>query len=368
MEFTIRRESLLEPLQLVVSVVEKKQTLPILSHVLLAVDTAKLCLTGSNLEVELKAEVSQLDVFQEGRITVPARKLLDICRLLPEESELKLQLKETKLCIKSAKSSYTLSTLAADKFPVIECAGTASSIHVQSDNLLILFKKTCFAMAQNDVRFFLNGMNLRFVREALIATTTNGHRLATSEIKLEVKLPGDLQSIIIPRKAVIELMRLLEQGVETAELRVGDNYIAVSAGPYQFLSKLIEGRFPAYKKAAEVSQSKKAYVDKKSLHAALVRVAVLSDEKHRGIFCQFSQNELKLYSDNIQQEQAEEHLNVDYHAEEITFCVNVDYLLDVLNALEGQKLCITMSSSESSLLFEDPLDEDSAYVIMPMKL
>ena len=367
MEFKVAREALLEPLQLVVSVVEKRQTLPILSHVLLVIKDEMLAMTGSNLEVELQAHVPLLNVTQEGDFTVSARKLLDICRLLPDESEMHCIVKEAKMTIKTCQGRYSLATLPAEQYPSIEQSKVLSTLEMSGNNLLILLKKTCFSMAQNDVRYFLNGECLRFANNILTAVATNGHRLATSTVTLE-NPSASVQTLILPRKAVLELMRLLDQDLPQLSLQIGENYIKVVAGCYQFVSKLIEGRFPMYKKMEDDPQSKKAYINRQDLKACLVRVAVLSDEKHRGIYCQFEENNLKLYSDNTQQERAEETLSMDYQSEPITLCVNVDYLLDVLNALSGDKLCITVTSTESSILFEDPEDKETSYIIMPMKL
>ena len=367
MEFCVLREVLLGPLQLVVSVVEKRQTYAILSHVLLLTKADKLILTGSNLEVELQAQVPLLAMVAEGEITVSARKLLDICRLLPEGSQISFKLQDSKVAIKTEQGSYSLASLAAADYPRIELRQALGSVQLKSDNFLILLKKTCFAMAQNDVRFFLNGLCLKFNQTFLEATATNGHRLATSTIALE-KLDEALQSIILPRKAVLELMRLLEQSFNDISLQVGENFLTISAGCYQFVSKLVEGRFPVYKKMAESEQTKHVLINKQSLKACLVRVAILSDEKHRGIFGEFNDKQLKLYSDNTQQERAEEVIDIEYAGEKLTICVNVDYLLDVLNTLGGDIVRISITDAETGILFEDPEDEDSSYVIMPMKL
>jgi len=367
MEFKITREALLEPLQLVVSVVEKRQTLAILSHVMLAVNENTLKIMGSNLEVELQADVPLLEMKQGGATTVSARKLLDICRLLPDECELRFSLKEAKVLIKTSQGQYSLATLSAEQYPNIEQSKYLGVEQVDSSNLLVLLRKTCFSMALNDVRYFLNGVCLRFANQTLTAIATNGHRLATSTINLDNNVSA-VHSLILPRKAVLELMRLLDQYLGQTSLQIGENYIKVAAGCYQFVSKLIEGRFPTYKKLEDDPQSKKAFINRQEFKACLVRVAVLSDEKYRGIFCQFENNVLKLYSDNTQHERAEESLNVDYQSDPVTLCVNVDYLLDVLNALSGNSLCLTLTSTESSILFEDPEDKETTYIIMPMKL
>ena len=367
MKFSINRESLLRPLQQVSGVVERRQTLPILSNLLLRVSGSKLSMTGTDLEVEM---VSQLNasVDLEGDITVPARKFVDICRELPDQAEIDVTLKEDRLEIRSGRFRSNLSTLPAADFPAVEVADAERQVTIPASEMKSLLDLTAFAMAQQDVRYFLNGMLIEETGGTLKCVATDGHRLAMNYHALGNGRSEVDQQVIIPRKGVSELQRLLNDCDGDVELAFGGSHLRLSTGAFELTTKLVDGRFPDYERVIPRNGDKHVLANKQDLRRALNRTAILSNEKFRGIRVNFSEGLVTLSTNNPEQEDAEETVPVDYQGSPLEIGFNVGYLLDVLNVIRGDTVKITVFDGNSSALIEDPSVENALYVIMPMKL
>ena len=366
MKVTISREALLKPLQVVGGVVEKRQTLPILGNVLMQVEKGKLTFTGTDLEVELTATTS-IEGGTDGEITLPARKFSDICRALPDHAVVELLVESDKAMIRSGKSRFSLSTLPATEFPATENVSGAFSFKVAQGVLKSLIDQTHFCMANQDVRYYLNGMLLEAKGGRLRAVATDGHRLAISEIDCP-EVAGEDRQVIIPRKGVLELGRLLSDGDEECAVQVSANHIRVNVGDIVMTSKLVDGRFPDYERVVPKGGDKIVLADRGVLRQALLRTSILSNEKYRGIRLQFETNLIKATVNNPDQEEAEEELEVEYQGTEFEIGFNVSYMLDALNVIKQEKVQLTMTDSNSSCLITGVGDSGSRYVVMPMRL
>ena len=366
MKFKIQREALLKPLQQVSGVVERRQTLPILSNLLLQTGKGELSLTGTDLEVELVAKTA-LDSKAAGDITVPARKLLDICRTLPDEAELEINVDKERAVIKSGKSRFTLATQPAAEFPTVDEFKGLKSFSIAQKELRELIDRTHFAMAQQDVRYYLNGLMLETDGGTLRTVATDGHRLAVCELDSGFE-NTDNKQIIIPRKGVHELLRILENTDDQANVQIASNHIRVSVPNTQFTSKLIDGRFPDYKRVMPSGSDKQVLADREPLRQALTRTSILSNEKYRGIRLSLDESKLSIQAHNPEQEEAEEELVVDYSGEPMEIGFNVTYLLDALSATPGNQVLLRLSDANSSCLIEDPSASQCKYVVMPMRL
>ncbi len=366
MKFTIQREALLKPLQQVTGVVERRQTLPILGNVLVNAGKKQVKLTATDLEVELQAQVTTV-VTEPGDITLPARKLLDICRTLPEEAELDISVKNDRAVVKSGKSRFTLSTMPASEFPIIDKLKITHKIALLQRALLRLIESTSFAMAQQDVRYYLNGLMLEPTAGALRAVATDGHRLAICQITADTGEVGE-QQVIVPRKGVQELLRLLDDSDNEIQVEIGTNHIRITTEELRLTSKLIDGRFPDYQRVIPQNVDKQLLVDRELLRQALTRTSILSNEKYRGIRLDISKNNIKIQAHNPEQEEAIEEIDVRYDDDNLIVGFNVTYLLDVLNALDYPEIAIFLNDANSSALIQQPGVGDCRYVVMPMRL
>ena len=365
MKLNAGREVLLKPLQAVIGVVERRQTMPILTNVLLVAKGGQVSITATDLEVELVAE-AEVDVENPGEITVPGRKLLDICRALPEDAQVSLSQSGEKLIVKSGRSKFTLATLPAAEFPVVDDINAGQSIDVSQETLGRLLEKTHFSMAQHDVRYYLNGLLLETVGNTLRAVATDGHRLALCEAGLEGKgLPE--QQVIVPRKGVLELQRLMS-GEGALVIELGTNHVRIQLDGIRFTSKLIDGSFPEYERVIPRDTSNSMLADRGTLRSALQRTAILSNEKYRGIRLIMRENGMVLQAHNPEQEEAEEELEIEYTGEEIEIGFNVNYLLDAFSAVESETVNLAVMDGNSSCLIREPGKEDCKYVVMPMRL
>jgi DNA polymerase III subunit beta len=366
MKFSIQREALLKPLQHVIGVVERRQTLPVLGNVLLNASRKNVRLTATDLEVELQAQVA-VAVTEIGDITLPARKLLDICRTLPEEAQLDVSVKNDRALISSGKSRFTLSTLPATEFPVIDKIKSARKFTLPENQLYKLIEHTGFAMAQQDVRYYLNGLMLEPGAGLLRAVATDGHRLALCDLAADVG-EGDSQQVIVPRKGVQELQRLLEHNEAELEVEIGSNHIRITTSDLRFTSKLIDGRFPDYTRVIPKVLDKRLLVSRESLRQALTRTSILSNEKYRGIRLEISKNNIKIQAHNPEQEEAVEEINATYDNDTIVIGFNVTYLLEVLNVIDTSEVEVFLGDANSSALVRRPGTDDCRYVVMPMRL
>ena len=366
MKLTIQREILLKPLQQVAGVVERRQTLPILGNVLINATRKGLKLTATDLEVELQTQAS-VTVDEAGDSTLPARKLLDICRALPEGADVDITVKEDRAQIRSGKSRFTLTTLPASEFPVVDKIKSARTFPVAQHELRQLIERTAFSMAQQDVRYYLNGLMLEPTRGMLRAVATDGHRLALCEQTADVG-EDEAQQVIVPRKGVQELHRLLEDNEAPVQVEIGTNHIRITTGELRFTSKLIDGRFPDYHRVIPQAADKRLLVKRELLRQALTRTSILSNEKYRGIRLDISKNNLKIQAHNPDQEEAVEELEVNYEHDPLLIGFNVTYLLDVLAAITADEVEIMLSDANSSALIYQPGTTDCRYVVMPMRL
>lgn len=369
MKLSFVREDLLKPLQMVIGVVDRKQTMPILSSVLLDINQ-KLSIVGTDLEIELTGHSPLAkSVPSPVKLTLPGRKLLDICRALPENCAIELYQEKNQIILRAQRSRFTLSTLPPDDYPNTETQVSVLQMTLSQADLLALLQKTYFAMAQQDVRYYLNGMLFEFVHHALRVVATDGHRLAFNALSAPVNIENRLQ-VIVPRKGILELMKLLNGQEQTIHLAVGNHYIQVTAENFSFITKLIEGRFPDYQRVIPKSGDKQVIVNREDFKQALIRSAILCNDKVRGIFLELKSNLLRILANNAEQETAEEELVVDYTGPDLGLAFNVAYLLDVLNTLSSPEVQLIFSSANNnSLLIQEPNSQkEQAFVIMPMRM
>ena len=367
MKILAKRDELLEPLLHVGGVVERRQTLPILANILVNARQGFLTFTATDLEVELRTEATA-EVDGELDFTLPARKLIDICKALPEGIDIELLIEGDKAKMRAGRGRYTLGMLPAQEYPSIEPATVSSVFSVTERRLKRLIDGTQFAMAQQDVRYYLNGMLLEVRPSRLRAVATDGHRLALCDEVYDGEGDLDLQ-VIVPRKAVGELRRLLSNSEEqTAKLEVSSGHLRVHLKGSTFTTKLIDGRFPDYERVMPRGEPSFVHSDRRSLQQALARAAILSNEKYRGIRFSLSAGLLQLQAHNPEQDEAEEEVEVDYPGEDLTIGFNVGYLLDVLNVIDEDTVKIAVTDAKSSALITPAVAENCQYVVMPMRL
>jgi len=365
MKLTAPREEILAPLQSVIGVVERRQTMPVLSNVLVAARNNRLSLTGTDLEVELVC-TRELQVQQAGEITVPGRKFLDILKALPDGVEMTISTDGDRLVIKAGRSRFTLATLPAAEFPLVDEINAQQTLKLPQAEFRRLIDKTHFSMAQQDVRYYLNGMLLEAEGKQLRAVATDGHRLALCETSMEI-VSRSKQQVIVPRKGVLELQRILGAEGEI-EVAIGTNHIRAQIGGIRFTSKLVDGRFPEYGRVIPANASRIIDADRDILRHSLQRTAILSNEKYRGIRLNIKPGILTLQAHNPEQEKAEDQIEVGYEGEEIEIGFNVNYLLDALAAIDTDRVQIGLTDANSSCLITAPGSSAARYVVMPMRL
>lgn len=366
MKIVTTRDNLLKPLQQIGGVVERRQTLPILANVLINATNGKLSITATDLEVEMRTSAN-CDGDGEIDFTLPARKLLDICKSLPDDANIEFTVENERTIIRSGRSRFTLGVLPATDYPSIEPSISSHQFTVTQKLLKRLIEKTQFAMALQDVRYYLNGLLLEIGNGMIRAVATDGHRLALSEAECAVEQASEIQ-VILPRKAVLELARLLDDTEEQIAVDVSSNHIRFILGDTSFTSKLIDGKFPDYQRVIPANPDKKVLADRDILKQALTRTSILSNEKYRGIRFQISSGLLQLLAHNPEQEEAEDEMEIDYQGDELVIGFNVGYLIEVLNVIESDTVKMSLSDSNSSCLIQNVDTDQSRYVIMPMRL
>jgi DNA polymerase-3 subunit beta len=332
---------------------------------LLAARDNRLRISGTDLEVELVA-AAEVSVQQPGDITVPGRKLLDIVRTLPDKTNVTLSRENEKVVLRGGRSRFSLSSLPASEFPVIEDIHAQSTLQIKASDCRRLIDKTHFAMAQQDVRYYLNGTLLETDGKSLRAVATDGHRLSWCEVPIEGKV-RELQQIILPRKGVLELQRLLD-GEGDIEIGIGTNHIRVQIGEVRFTSKLIDGKFPEYSRVIPAQPPRIMTAARDAMRATLQRTSILSNEKYRGVRLTFASGLLTVQAHNPEQEEAEDQLEVGFSGEEIEIGFNVSYLLDALAAIDADTVEVGLTDANSSCLIRKPGDASVKYVVMPMRL
>ena len=368
MKFSAQRETLLFPLQHVFGAVERKQTSPILGNVLIQAKNGTLTMTGTDNEIEMQA-TAELHIDQDGDLTVQARKLLDICKNLPEAARIDLEVSDGKVKFKSGRSRFVLATLPAKEFPILKPLDNAQIVSLSAQELLHCIRSTSFSMAQQDVRFYLNGMLLEISSDRLSCVATDGHRLAYSQLSTDAN-PSDPVRAIIPRKSVSELQRLLGSvdDDEIVQLAITQQHLQIQVGDVRLSTKLIEGRFPDYNRVIPIDGDKEITVDGNTLKAALTRASVVSSEKYRGVRLSLETGVLSISSNNPDQEEAVDEMEVEYAGDKAEIGFNVTYLLDVLNSVTTENVRILLKDGNSSALVMPEDTSDSKYVVMPMRL
>ena len=366
MNFNIKRSVLLPCLQCVSANVERRQTLPILSNLLLEIKPNSISLTASDMEVELVVYVeAKLD--QTTRLTLPAKKILDICRALPEDSTLEFDIQNEKALIKSGKSRFTLATLPAQEYPVIDITDEAVDFSLSHEKLTNLLTNTQFAMAQQDVRYYLNGLLLEVADKSIKAVATDGHRLAFDETDIK-KSSEETRQVIVPRKGVTELIRLLQTSENEANVKISKNHIQITSDNLSFTSKLIDGKFPDYQRVIPELSETVLTANREELKNSLARAAILSNEKYRGVKVGFSKDSLRILAHNPEKEEAEVEVGVTYQGEEMEIGFNVNYIIDALSAIKTEKVILSVLNPNSSCLIIPEQKAQCQYVVMPMKL
>lgn len=366
MKFAILREVFLQPLSQVIGVVERRQTLPVLANFLLVARDGRLSVTGTDMEVELVSSVAA-DIAQEGEITIPARKLVDIVKALSDGAKITLSVKDEKATLTAGRSRFTLSTLPAAEFPANDHVEAVDQVALKEKDLKRLLDKTSFAMANQDVRYYLNGLLLDFRAGKLRTVATDGHRLAVCDLDAPAEMKGDRQ-LIVPRKGVLELARMLNDSDDEATLSLGRNHVRLAKDGTQFTSKLIDGRFPDYEAVIPAGADKQLIMDRQVFTHALQRAAILSNEKYRGVRLEASGNSLKIIAHNPQHEEAVEEIEVELNFDSIAVGFNVTYLLDALMALESESVSMELRDPNSSCLVTARESDLNRHVVMPLKL
>jgi len=366
MKFSISRELLLKPLTLVSGAVERRHTLPVLSNILLEVDDNNLKMTGTDLEVELIGLAFIEGDVSGGRTTVPAKKFHDICKGLPDGANISIDVDGDRMIIRSGRSRFTLSTLSADDFPNIDNWQSETEFVLPQHILRSVIESTQFSMANQDVRYYLNGMLFETNNDEFKTVATDGHRLAVSSRKISAQLPN--KQVIVPRKGVVELLRIIEATDEPVTVKIGDSHLRANINNAVFTTKLVDGRFPDYQRVLPRGGDKEIITSRIDLKAALSRASILSNEKFRGVRFNFTTDELKITANNPEQEESQEIVDLSYQFSDLEIGFNVSYVLDALNALKSDDIKLTLGDANSSGLIEAADSSESMYVVMPMRL
>lgn len=366
MKFTIERSHFIKPLQQVSGTLGGRASLPILGNLLIKVEDNQLSMTATDLEVELISRVTLEGDFEAGSITVPARKFLDICRGLPDSAVITVLLEGDRIQVRSGRSRFSLATLPANDFPNIEDWQSEVEISLTQAELRGLIEKTQFSMANQDVRYYLNGMLFEIDGSTLRSVATDGHRMAVSQTELGADFAH--KQIILPRKGVLELVKLLDDPEQSVVLQIGSSNLRADVNNFVFTSKLVDGRFPDYRRVMPQSTNKVLLANCDELRQCFSRAAILSNEKFRGVRVNLDDNEMRITANNPEQEEAEEVLDVTFEGDAIEIGFNVSYILDVLNTLRCDNVRISMSDANASALVENAEDDSAMYVVMPIRL
>lgn len=367
MQFTVSQEIIARPLQLVCSIVERRATLPILSTILLRTHGNQLSMTSTDMELEMIATLP-VAVEQEGKTTVSARKFLDICRALPSNATISFNAQDGKAIVRAGKSRFSLATLPSEDFPDSEGANYVDEISLPQSALKALLDETSFAMASQDVRYYLNGLLLEREGNVLRTVATDGHRLALGSLTTANAIT-EKSSIIIPRKAIMELGRLLNDSEDNVNIAFSNQQIKVELPDLHFTSKLIDGQFPNYERVLPLGGDKEVIAERDQLKQALSRAAILSSDKQRSVRINLESGLLKATVINQEQESAEEEISVEYNGAPLEIAFNNAYLLDLLNAIPDDKVRMVFSDENSSALITPADDKlERQYVVMPMRL
>lgn len=369
MKLTLEKENIALPLQTVIGVVGRRQTMPILSNVLLSISSSQLSVIATDLEVELQSSC-QLNhpPTKTGNTTVSGRKLMDICRSLPEGSILDLESTDKNLRIHSEHSNFTLATLPVDEFPTVQEQPEKTSFAIPEQTLLSIVKRTHFAIAENNPHYYLNGLLLEIKDGMIHAVASDAHRMSLYSMAGQ-STENILSRIIIPKKAITELSRLLNDTSDLATINITRNYIRIHCNHFILTSKLIDSKYPNYVKQIHSDTQKRVVLNRDIFKDALVRVGILSNEILRSMRLELSPGLLRMTAYNSEQEQAEETIPIDYNGESLDIGFNIAYLLDVLATIKTAEIAISVKDSKSGVLIEEVSgQEDCLYIVMPFQL
>jgi len=366
MKFTINREQLLTPLQQIVSVIEKRQTMPILANVLIDIKDDQLTLTGTDLEIQIIARLN-INSATAGSITVPARKFLDICRLLPNGAEIKFEQHDDKVKISSNRSKFSLSCLPADNYPEFAESELENQFSINAGKFKKALDKTLFCMANQDVRYYLNGLLLHISNSKLELVASDGHRLSIYEDQLE-QGTGFEARIILPRKGVLELNRLLDDPDAELKVEFSSNNIRIFIKNLVFSAKLVDSKYPDFGKVFQQDFFSKIHIEKQLLKNALTRVAILSNEKFKGVTFDMTSDSLRISTHNPEHDEAEEELAIEYTGDPLSIAFNAQYLLDAVSNLDSEYAVLTIASNASSCFIDEPECCAYKFIVMPMRL
>ncbi len=368
MRASLTRDTLLLPLQRIIGVVERRQTMPVLAHVLVEVDNqGRVTLTGTDMEVEMIGSTTA-ESSDPGSCTLPARKLYDLLRALPADMRIDLKLEGERALLRAGRSRYTLVTLPTVDFPTLDNIEVIDRLRIGEAALKALIERTQFAMANQDVRYYLNGMLFDMHGEVLRCVTTDGHRLAMAQTALPGNGNQARRQLIVPRKGVLELAGLLEAGEGEVELEFARNHLRVHREGVRFTSKLIDGKFPDYETVIPIGADHHVVVDRNVLRETLQRAAILSNEKYRGVKLELAKGRMRIVAHNPEQEEAVEEIEVETAVDNLSVGFNVGYLLDALGSLRGERVTLRLRDAQSSCLVEGVPDENARHVIMPLRL
>jgi len=361
------QEQLLGALQAVAGIVERRHTLPILANVLLRKSGEDVEFTTSDLEMQVRAGGGFDGDASVFATTVGARKLIDILRSMPADQQITLSSAQNRLTLQAARSRFTLQTLPADDFPLLqEAADFGPSFGVPQKTLRELINQVHFAMAVHDIRYYLNGILFVAEGKALTVVATDGHRLALAEARLESPIPK--QEVILPRKTVLELQRLLKDDEAAIEMRFAGNQARFEFSGMQFVTKLVEGKFPDYNRVIPKAHKNHVTMGRAPLLACLQRAAILTSDKFKGVRLNIEPGSLRIASSNAEQEEAREELEIDYSGDAIEIGFNVTYLVDALANMSQEMVTLSLQDSASSALFTLPEQAGFKYVVMPMRI
>jgi len=361
------RNALLSSLSTVVGVVERRHTLPILSNLLLEKKGGKLTLLATDLELQVSTQLDCAETGEDFAITIAARKLFEIVRALPDSAKVKLDTKDSQVVLSAGKSRFTLQTLPAADFPRVETgSGLGEAIRLPQKALKRLLQLVQFAMASQDIRYYLNGMLLVLEGKKLRVVATDGHRLSYAESQLETEVEN--REVIIPRKTVIELSKLLNDVDDPVELRIGSNQVTITLPGTELVTKVVDGKFPDYQRVIPADQPRHLKANRQSVMQALQRAAILSNEKFRGVRLVMSENSLGIVCNNNEQEEAADEIEVSYNGDPLDVGFNVTYLLDGLGAVNSDEITLSLGDANSSMLLTSEGEAGFKYVVMPMRI
>lgn len=368
MQININREKFLTAVQTVIGAIEKRQTIPVLNNILVQIQKNEAILTATDLEIELKNTIQIENYFGNFEFTLPAKKIADICKNLREYSDIKFNISNDNVIIISDNIKYNLSLLPAEDYPKTTVFSNKYSINLKKSILKGLINKVSFSMAQQDVRYYLNGMFFEINEKSISAVTTDGHRLAISTYEPEINFEENIQ-FILPRKTVVELQKLIDDEDEDINVEIDSNQIRFNLNKTTLTSKLIDGKFPDYKRVIPLANEKNASVNKTLLKQALIRSSIISNDKFKGAKFSFSINSLVIECQNSEKEKSREEININYNSSELAIGFNVFYILDIINVINDEEITLKLNSSESSVVIRSTEKNlTNTFVVMPMRI